>query len=122
MSMPSRRTPDPFAVQLGERIRQLRKEKDMSLHELARASGISRGHLSDIEQGKVVMTIGTLGNIAGALEIPPFVLCLVPRDDPEVTVVDRTLTSVGNDLQKAAATIRAAIFGDDPPKEPIPDE
>jgi len=120
--MPSRRSPDPFAVQLGERIRQIRKEKNMSLNELARAAGISRGHLSDIEQGKVIMTIGTLGSLASALETPPFMLCLVPKDDPEVAVVDSVLVAVGGDLQKAAEKIRAIIFGPEAPKEPEPDE
>ena len=120
--MPSRRSPDPFAVQLGERIRQIRKEKKMSLNELARAAGISRGHLSDIEQGKVVMMIGTLGSLARALETPPFVIGLVPADDPDVVVVDRVLAAADYDLKKAAEIMRAAIFGAEAPKEPDPDE
>lgn len=112
--MPSRRAPDPFAAELGMRIRQLRKEKNMTLHELARASGISRGHLSDIEQGKVVMTIGTLGNLAGALEVPPFMIGLVPKDDPEVAVIREALSLAGGDVKKAAQHIRALILENEP--------
>jgi transcriptional regulator with XRE-family HTH domain len=110
MSMPSRRSPDPFAAQIGERIRQLRKEKNMSLLELSRASGISRGHLSDIERGRVVMTIGTLASLAGALQIPPFVICLVPKDDPEVAVIDQALCAAGGDPKRAAEEIRVLIL------------
>lgn len=120
--MPSRRTPEPFAAQIGARIRQLRKEKKMSLHALARASGLSRGHLSDVEQGKVVMNIGTLGQLARALETPPFIICLVPKDDPEVSVVDHVFVEGDPDLAGAAKRIRAAVLERDEAKGRVPDE
>lgn len=104
--MPSRRTPDPFAAQLGARIRRLRKEKQMSLQQLARASGLSRGHLSDIERGKVVMTVGTLGTVAGALEVPAFILCLIPKDEPGVLVMEEVLVMADGDPKKAAKALR----------------
>lgn len=122
--MPSRRSPDPFAVQIGERIRQLRKEKSMSLSKLARASDMSRGHLSDLERGKVMMTIGTLGSIACGLELPPFMIMLVPKDDPEVAVIDHAFALAGGDPRKAAARIRTILESGQPdePKEPAPEE
>lgn len=107
--MPSRRCPDPFAVQIGERIRQLRAEKKMSMLELSRRSGISRGHLSDIERGKVVINIGTLESLAGALQVPPFVICLVPKDEPVAAVIGAVLAAVEGDSEKAAEEIRAAM-------------
>lgn len=123
--MPSRRVPDPFAAQIGDRIRRLRKEKHMSLVELARASRISRGHLSEIEQGKVVMTIGTLANIAAAFDLPLFALCLAPEDDSNDVVVDEVLGRCGCDLKAAAAQIRApALEGKrpEPPEDPTSDK
>jgi transcriptional regulator with XRE-family HTH domain len=122
--MPSRRVPDPFAAQIGDRIRQLRKEKHMTLVELARASHISRGHLSEIEQGKVVMTVGTLGNIAAALDLPVFVLCLVPKDDSGA-VIDEVLLRSGGNVKSTAVQIRAAALEADerdPPKGQVPDK
>jgi len=121
--MPSRRIPDPFAAQIGDRIRRLRQEKHLTLVQLARASRISRGHLSEIEQGKVVMTIGTLANIAGALDLPLFVLCLAPKDDPDDIVVDEIFGRCGCNSKAAAAQIRApALEGEhpDPHKDPGP--
>ena len=115
--MPSRRVPDPFAEQIGDRIRRLRKEKQLTLRELARASRISRGHLSDIERGKVVMTIGTLGLIADALDLPLFVLCLVPKDGPEDHVVDTVFQRCGCNPKAAALQIRSAALGTNP-KDP----
>lgn len=52
--------------QLGQRIRELREEKDYSLRELAKKIGISAAFLSDIELGrrypseKVLVTIAQL--------------------------------------------------------------
>lgn len=120
--MPSRRCPDPFAAQIGERIRQLRQERNISLPELSRLSGISRGHLSDIEHGRVVMTIGTLGSLAGALQLPPFVVCLVPKDDPEVVVIDHVFAKTGGDPQKTADEIRALMRQLEERKARAPDE
>lgn len=37
--------------QLGDRIRQLRKQKRMTLSELARQASVSKGYLSQIERG-----------------------------------------------------------------------
>jgi len=120
--MPSRRSPDPFAAQIGERIHQLRVEKKMSLHELSEASGISRGHLSDIEHGKVIMTIGTLASLAGAFQLPLFAICLVPKDDPEVAVIDYVLAAAGGDPKKAAEDIRTLILEREQEEDSPPDE
>ena len=120
--MPTRRCPDPFAVQIGERIRQLRKEKNMSLVELARLSGLSRGHLSDIEHGKVVISIGTLGSLAGAFRLPLFAICLVPKDEVEVAVIDHALAAAGGDPQKVAEQLRAVMREIDAQKPRAPDE
>ena len=37
---------------IGERIRQLREEKDLSLRELAKTIGVSAAFLSDVELGR----------------------------------------------------------------------
>jgi transcriptional regulator with XRE-family HTH domain len=110
MSMPSRHALDPFAVQVGERLRELREKKKMSRKALAEASGISRGHLSELERGKVIMAIGTLARLATALRVPPFRLCLVPKDEPQVVVIDEALALAGGDTKKAAKLIRALVL------------
>jgi len=52
---------------LGLRIRDVRKQRGMTLKELERASGFSATHISEIERGKTSPTIGALVRIAGAL-------------------------------------------------------
>jgi transcriptional regulator with XRE-family HTH domain len=78
--MPRRQTPHPLAARLGARIRALRKERGMSLVELAVASGISKGSLSGIERGLVLITIATLAKIARGLGLAAAHLMEFPDD------------------------------------------
>lgn len=50
-------------------IRQVREEKNISLLKLASMSGISKGHLSRIENQETMPTILTLERIAIALKV-----------------------------------------------------
>lgn len=45
-------------------IKQIRQEKNISLNELARLSGLSKGTLSKIERQEEDMKLSTLGRIA----------------------------------------------------------
>ena len=60
---------EELAVKLGERIKQIRLEKQLSQAELARRSGKDRQHLELIENSKVIPNIYTIYQIACALEI-----------------------------------------------------
>ena len=51
---------------IASRLRQLRAERDWSLDELARRSGISRATLSRLENGDVSPTTSVLGKLCGA--------------------------------------------------------
>jgi len=79
--MPRRTEPHLFLAKLGARVRQLRDERNMSLADVANASGISKGHLSSIEHGLIGMTIGTVERLAKALELPPMYVYAFPEDD-----------------------------------------
>lgn len=65
---------DVGAAELGRRVaenlRQRRKARRMSLDDLARASGVSRAALSQIETSKSNPTVGVLWKIAVGLAIP----------------------------------------------------
>lgn len=56
-------------LQLGMRIRYLRKEKKMSQLDLALESGINRNYISDLEKGRRNPTISVLNKLAIALNI-----------------------------------------------------
>ena len=55
--------------QLGMRIRFLRKQKHMSIEDLAIESDINRNYLCDLENGRRNHTIRILEKIANGLEI-----------------------------------------------------
>ena len=53
-----------------DRIRQLRKQRDISQEELALRAGINTVYYGQIERGKKCPTVDTLYKIAAGLEIP----------------------------------------------------
>jgi transcriptional regulator with XRE-family HTH domain len=58
------------ARRIGDNLRRLRKAKDLSLDQLALASGVSRAALSQIESSKGNPTVGVIWKIAVGLGIP----------------------------------------------------
>ena len=58
-----------FSLKLGERIKQLRRENNISQSELARRCNKDKQHIELIENGKISPTIYTIYLLANALEI-----------------------------------------------------
>lgn len=50
-------------MQYGQRLKKIRKAKKISVYKLAQESGISQGHISDLENGRNQPTIDTLKRI-----------------------------------------------------------
>ena len=61
-------TDDP-SLQLGKRLKTLRKARGLTLRELADVSGLSMNTISLIERRKISPTVATLSKLAGALGI-----------------------------------------------------
>ena len=57
-------------MDIGDRIRELRRERGMTLRELAEKAKMSFGFLSDCEHNKTNPSIGTCQRIADALGVP----------------------------------------------------
>ncbi len=60
---------DSLAKKLGKRIGELRERKKLTAEQLAYQNGISKGYLSDIENGKRLPTLLMLQKIAKALGV-----------------------------------------------------
>lgn len=86
--MPRRNTPDPYAQQVGARIRELRLERNMSLADLANASELSKGHLSSVEHGLAAITIGTIQRLAKGFELPPLYILAFAGEDEYAKVAE----------------------------------
>ncbi len=56
-------------ILLGKKIREQRKQKKMSIEQLAEESGLHTTHVGDIERGDANVTITSLAKIALALEV-----------------------------------------------------
>ncbi len=57
----------PSAAEVGRRLKEVRREKGMTLKQVADSSGMSPTHISEIERGKTSPTVGALRKIARAL-------------------------------------------------------
>lgn len=70
---PEARSPESRPV-VGSNLRRIRTSRGLSLERLARASGVSRAMLGQIELGQSTPTINTIWKIARALNCPFSVL------------------------------------------------
>ncbi|MBM3144237.1 MAG: helix-turn-helix domain-containing protein [Chloroflexi bacterium] len=61
---------DAISVDVGERLRDLREERNLSMRELARLSGLSANALSMIERSKSSPSVSTLYKLADAMAVP----------------------------------------------------
>jgi transcriptional regulator with XRE-family HTH domain len=107
--MPRRNSPDELALIVGRRIRQLRKEAGLTLEKLAYESELgSKGHLSDIEQGRVRPNIRTLSVLADRLGLLLLDLLTFPEQDERQALIDRTRKLSPTTLCELLGSVRAS--------------
>lgn len=89
--MPRRNEPDDLALQVGQRIREIREDEGMTIQQLAETSEIgSKGHISNMERGLVRPNIQTLKQVADGLGVLPLDLVTFPKTDLRQRLVDLT--------------------------------
>jgi transcriptional regulator with XRE-family HTH domain len=98
--MPRRSVPEPFAQQVGARIRELRYERNMSLAQLADASALSKGHLSSIEHGLAAITVQTISRLAVGFDVPPLYLLTFAGEDERAHVAELLRSLTLKDVRK----------------------
>jgi transcriptional regulator with XRE-family HTH domain len=89
---------DAVSVDVGQRLRILREERQISMRALARRSGLSANALSMIERGLTSPSVTTLLKLANAMEIP--ITAFFRQEIPRTPVV----------LRKAAERVRVSII------------
>lgn len=80
-------TLDPASAALCQRVTELRKEKGLTLDQLAAASGVSRSMLSQIERGQANPTLAVTFRIAQAFGISVGELVDQPWAESSIEVV-----------------------------------
>lgn len=97
------------ARKLGARMRDLRLEKKMSLVKMQQSGGLTPSQMSSIERGHVQVTLGTVVSVAKALEMPTFMVLLLPDEDPLSAVLEEIRQAYGGDWRRAAFVIAGAL-------------
>ncbi len=77
---------NPFLIELGERIRTFRKQKNMTQMELAEKVGsqCSKNVISSYENGEKEMGVNRLSEISNALKVSPALLLGDADDNSEI--------------------------------------
>jgi len=81
----SKKTSPTGQVNVGQRLRELRGEHDLSIRALAEKSGLAINTLSLIENAKTSPSVSTLQQIAAALDVP--ITAFFETDTPRARVV-----------------------------------
>ena len=71
------------------RVREIRKSKDIGLAQLAEKIGVSMSTMSKLETGQIQLTVGYIDKLARALNVPS--AALLPRQEEEVSAIDASL-------------------------------
>ena len=69
---------------IGDRLRTLREEKNLSQGDIEKRTGLLRCYISRLENGHTVPAIETLEKIARALEIPMYELFYDGEEPPKL--------------------------------------
>ena len=57
------------SIKLGKNLKRIRTSKDISQGDIARTLGVSRGYISNIENGKMNPTLSTITSLAKAIKV-----------------------------------------------------
>jgi transcriptional regulator with XRE-family HTH domain len=80
---------------IGERLRELREEKDLSQGDIEQRTGLLRCYISRVENGHTVPAIETLEKMARALEVPMYQLFYDGEKPPKPLNLIKGLAGVG---------------------------
>jgi transcriptional regulator with XRE-family HTH domain len=70
---------------IGDRLRELRKEKKFSQGEIEKRTGLLRCYISRVEHGYTVPNVETLEKLARALEVPIYQLFYEGAEPPKLS-------------------------------------
>jgi len=96
-----------FAM-IGQRIKELRTEKKLTQEYLANVTGVNVSHISNIETGKVKISLTLLVNICNALDVTMDYLLENEYHTP-TTSIEKELFHVIQDMPKSKLNTLLAI-------------
>lgn len=84
---------DNMAMIIGERLRALREEKNLSQGDIEKRTGLLRCYISRVENGHTVPAIETLEKMARALEVPLYQLFYDGEEPPQLPNLPKRKTA-----------------------------
>ena len=78
---------------IGDRLRALREEKNLSQGDIEKRTGLLRCYISRVENGHTVPAIETLEKMARALEVPLYQLFYDGNEAPELPNLPKRKTA-----------------------------
>jgi Predicted transcriptional regulators len=100
---------DNINLIVSKNVKQIRQEKDLSLDELARYSGVSKSMLAQIERGVGNPSLSTLWKIANGMNVTFNALTANPKEPYEIV----KLTDIDPILEGSGAIKNYSLFPDD---------
>ena len=93
---------------IGERLRTIREQKNLSQGDIERKTGLLRCYISRVENGHTVPAIGTLEKLARALEVPLYQLFYDGENPPELPTLPKK--TAGEAPEWGASGKRARVW------------
>ena len=75
---------DTMNLIVAKNIRRLRKERNLSMEELAKLSGVSKSMLAQVERGDGNPTLSTLWKLSNGMKVPFDALTVRPKTPYEI--------------------------------------
>jgi transcriptional regulator with XRE-family HTH domain len=75
---------------IGDRLREMREQKNLSQGDIERRTGLLRCYISRVENGHTVPAIETLEKMARALEVPLYQLFYEGENPPKPSELPKT--------------------------------
>jgi transcriptional regulator with XRE-family HTH domain len=77
---------------IGDRLKALREQKNMSQGDIEKRTGLLRCYISRVENGHTVPAIETLEKMARAMEVPMYVLFYDGEKPPKLNIPESRVT------------------------------
>ena len=90
-------------MSLNNRIREIRKSRELGLAELAERIGISMSTMSKLETGQIQLTVAYIDKLARALSVPS--VALLPQAENAMSSIDNSL------LAEILTVVREILLG-----------
>jgi XRE family aerobic/anaerobic benzoate catabolism transcriptional regulator len=98
---------DDLSPQVGRRVREERKARKLTLAQLAELAGLSARFVGEVERGRANPSLGSLGELAAALEVP-LISLLMPAGPEKRTLLSRLSAMSEADARRALDAMQGA--------------